>query len=885
MRRRAEADLEREIAHHLHELTAGYERQGYSPEEARRLASRTFGNAGQIKEDVRDEWWSAWLHSVWQDIAFGARTLRRTPVVTLAVVLSLALGIGANTAILSLMDVVLWRDLPVPSPKQLTLVHWRSHGYPAGLMDYAVGDMRDTVNGTTSADYFSHRTFQALRDGVAGRASVAAYTFTDPVSLSYRGHPTVVNERPVSGEFFTVLQVHARLGRVFSVADDSAGATPTVVLSHQFWDRELGANPAVIGQTLLINNAPYVIIGVVEPEFRGLNPGDPGAIYVPLHHAAWMDPLPGALANDRFWGVLILLRRASGVTNAQLQPMMSTIYHATWSGHVTNAGTEPSILLEPGNRGLSFLWSDFQHPLLVIDGLAGLLLGLACVNIMNLLLARAVARRREVAMRLALGCSRARLMRQLMTESALLAISGGIVSIAIGYVTANLLGRFALESGAQPIAVPLDARILFAAAATTGLALLAFGLFPAWRAARVKETARHTGRTGKFLIVGQMGMSVVLVLAAVIFTRNLLALRSVDPGFDKRNLIIFGLRPSTSGYTYARLLPFYLTVEQRLASTPGVAMVGVGSRRPLSDYNWGGAAIQLDGSSDTLLAQYDHVTPGFLSLFSPVVTGRTFTWAEVRSGARVAVISSDLARRLGRRSVLGEHGVLGHTLAFVTDLKHPSVPLTIIGIVPTMARTTLTDVQPTVWLPMDTLLLRPEVTVAIRTTRAPYAVVPAIRQAMREIDPDLPLVDLVTMEQQIASGLQREQMFATLCNGFGLLALLLSVVGLYGVMAYQTSRRRGEIGIRLALGARPRTVAVMVLRDGVTLVVTGVLAGLPLVWLGARYAQKELTNMKALEPLSLSLAIGILLTAALAAIAIPALRASGIQPMEMLRRD
>jgi predicted permease len=879
MRKRAEADLEREIAHHLHELAAAYERQGYSPEEARRMAARTFGNTGQVKEDVRDEWWSAWLHSLWQDIAFGARTLRKTPVVTLAVVLSLALGIGANTAILSLMDVVLWRDLPVPSPRQLALVHWQSHGLPDGLMDYQVGSLQDSVNGMHVADFFSYRTFEALRDGVAGRASVAAFTFPDGVSLSYRGHATVAPERPVSGEFFTVMQVHARMGRLFTAADDRAGAPPTVVLSHRFWDRELGADPAVIGQTLRINNAPYVIIGVVEPGFAGLNPGDATAIYVPLHHAEWMDPLPGALNNDRFWGIEMLARRAAGVTDAQLQPVMSTLFRATWSGHVKTWGTEPSIRLEPGSRGLSFLWSDFQHPLLVIGGLAGLLLVIACANIMNLLLARAVARQREIAMRLALGCSRARLMRQLMTESALLAFTGGVVSVAVGYATANLLGRF-VDPGFRAIAVSLDGWVLGAAAATTGLALLAFGLFPACRAAKVNDIARHSGRAGRLLIVGQMGMSVVLVLAAVIFTRNLLALRSVDPGFDQHNLILFGMRPSTSGYTPARMLPFYLTVEQRLASVPGVAVVGIGSRRPLSYYNWGAARVQLAGSSDTLMAQYDHVTPGFLPLFSHPVAGRTFTWAEVKSGGTVAVISEDLARRLGGRDVLGQ------TLDFGNGIGgHGSTPLTIIGIVPSMARTTLIDVQPTVWLPMDTATLRPEVTVVVRTTRAPYTVVPGIQRAMREIDPDLPLVDLVTMEEQIASGLQRERMFATLCNGFGILALLLSIVGLYGVMSYQTSRRRGEIGIRLALGAVPRTVAVMVLRDGVTLVVLGVLGGLPVVWIGARYAEKELTHMKALDPLSLSLATGVLLAAALFAIGIPALRASGIQPMEMLRRE
>jgi predicted permease len=676
------------------------------------------------------------------------------------------------------------------------------------------------------------------------------------------------------------------IGRLFTPSDDTPGAPPTVVLSHRFWDRELGANPAVVGQTLLVNNAPYVIIGVVEPTFTGLNPGDPAALYVPMHHADWMNPVPGALDNARFWGILILARRAPGVTMAQLQPVMETIFRASWSGHVKDAGTEPSIQLESGSRGLDFLWSDFHHPLFVIGALAALLLVIACANIMNLLLARAVARQREIAMRLALGCSRTRLMRQLMTESALLAVTGGLVSLAIGYTTANLLGRFDVEPGAVPIAVPLDAWILGAAVATTGFALLAFGLFPAWRAAKIADATRHSGRAGRMLIIGQMSMSVVLVLAAVIFTRNLLALRSANPGFDVHNLIMFGVRPSTSGYAPGQILGFYQTVEDRLANVPGVATVGLISRRPMGAFNWGGANVLLAGSTDTVLTEYDHVTPGFLPLISPLVTGRTFTWAETHGRSQVVVLSEDLARRLAKHSALGERDVVGRTLEFYTGAPGEApTPFTIIGIVPSMARTSLLDFPPTVWVPMDSVDLRPEVTIVIRTKYAPLTVAPAIRAAMHALNPDMPLVDLVTMQQQVDKGLERERMFATLCNGFGILALILSVVGLYGVMAYQTSRRRRDIGIRLALGALPRNVIVMIVRDGAVLVVIGVLAGLPIVWLGARYAQKLLTNMHALEPLSLSVATGILLAAALAAVAIPALRASKIQPMEMLRRD
>jgi predicted permease len=528
---------------------------------------------------------------------------------------------------------------------------------------------------------------------------------------------------------------------------------------------------------------------------------------------------------------------------------------------------------------------------LVLGGLVGLLLVIACTNIVNLLLARAVARQREVTMRIALGCSRARLMRQFITESALLALLGGLASIGLSYLTANLLGQFLAGRDTQPIAVTLDFRILVMAGAITIVALLLFGIFPALHGSRINKvslakpstgglsyTPGHKWNAGRLLVTAQMAMSVVLVMTAVIFTRNLLAIQSTDPGFDRRNLVLFGIRPGTSGYDQSRLASFYFNLEERLAATPGVSGVGLASMRPMNIGGWW-ESVRLPGQNIVNNASINGVTPGYLPLYFPrMVAGRNVTRADIANGAKVAVISEDLARKLSGRSVLGQ------TLEF-PDGPPGTKPrqFEIVGIAPVMAATSMKERPYAVWLPIEKDA--PEVTVVVRTLEPPQIALPAIRRTMSEIDRNLPLVDVVTMEEQIAKGLQRERMFATLCTGFGILALVLSVVGLYGVIAYSTSRRRGEIGVRLALGAMPSDVLSMIMREGLALTILGMLVSIPVVWLGAQYVTKELSQMKPLEPVSIALALGILLVAALVAVFIPALRASALEPAETLRQE
>jgi predicted permease len=588
----------------------------------------------------------------------------------------------------------------------------------------------------------------------------------------------------------------------------------------------------------------------------------------------------------------MIARRAPGVTDRQLQAVLDAMFPLTWSRRAgADLSKAPHIVVLDGARGDGALRREFRSPLLVLGTLVALLLTIACTNIANLLLARATARRNEMAARISLGCSRARLMRQLLTESALLAVLGGIAGVAIAYVAANVPAQFLAGHDSGPISVSLDGRIFAIVGICTAAALLVFGVFPAWYSSRVPSGlaaregtgvlgysghARWTG--GRLLILVQMAMSVILVMTAVMFTRNLMAIEHADPGFDRRNLVMFGLRPGTSGYDKSQLAAFYFNIEQRLGATPGVQAAGLASIRPMNVGGWW-ESLRLPGSKESFDVNVNGISPSYLSLYvRDLVAGRNFTQADIRSDSKVAILSVDLARKLGGNSVIGR------TVEFSDGppgVKGDSFQ--VVGIAPVIVATSMKDHPYVLWLPHDRKAQ--ETTVVVRTGPPPQAILPSIRKAVADVDSNIPLVEVTTMEEQISKGLQRERMFATLCGGFGALALVLSVVGLYGVMSYSISRRRGEIGVRLALGARPRDVVAMVVREGMVLAGAGILIGVPVIFFGAKYVAKELYQMKPLEPLTFSLTLAILLASAVAAVSIPALRASGLEPSETLRQE
>ncbi|MGC4055972.1 MAG: ABC transporter permease [Paludibaculum sp.] len=574
---RKESDLEREVRYHLEALAEGFEREGLSPAEAMLRARREFGGVELYKEQCRDERGWQPLTQLWQDLVFGVRMMRKAPAVTAAAVLSLALGIGATTAILALMDAVLWRTLAVPHPEQLTEVLWQAKERPEGLYRSSSGSMyRDGA--THVADFFSRSALDTFRTRLQ-RIDIAAHLNPDDVSTSYAGVTSVARLRPVTGNFFTMLHVRPIVGRLLLPADDRAEAPLTVVVTHTFWESNLRSDPKAIGQALRINNRAYTIAGVLPAEFGGIATGDTTDLYTTIEHSPAVlepDSMERRGATDPMsWYLQVLARRSPGVETEALVPEVNALFRGTWVAQPGNDEEAPRIRLQEASGGIGSLRREFGNPLAMLLVLVGFVLLTACANIMNLMLARADSRRREVALRVSLGCSRARLMRQFFTESALLASLGGVLSIGVAYATANF--AVTLMPGDLRLNLQVDYRVILATLAVTALTTLAFGLYPAWRAAQLdaapalKEGSsgsggvRHTWiAPGKIMVLAQVALSVLLVAAGAAFNAHLRKIVTRDTGFERTRLLMFDLRPGESGYHEEKLRQFYIQLEQRL---------------------------------------------------------------------------------------------------------------------------------------------------------------------------------------------------------------------------------------------------------------------------------------------------------------------------------
>lgn len=894
---RHEADLKRELEHHLAELTDEYIRRGHSEADAHHLARKQFGAEELIKERCRDESPWAWLETMGQDIRFGYRQLRLAPVVTAAAVLSLALGIGANSAIISLMNTILWRSLPVAAPEQLSLIHWEGSGFPDHLASSGAGSMFKE-GASHVADFFPLAAVDAMRQAGSGKAEIAEYSFSQPASISFAGRPIVGRNRPVGGNFFETLRVQAYLGRTLRPEDNQPAAAAVAVVSHAFFKNFFSADPTVIGQTLRINNAAYEIVGVLPESFFGLTPGDPTQIYSPIWKSSeFAIPNQGKIAfNDpREWVLQILARRKEGVTESALRPLLDAAFAQSWqrTKNAKAGAKDPMLRLDDGRRGLGDLSRSYREPLLVLGALLALVLLIACANIANLLLARSTARAKEVALRMSLGCTRGRLLRQFLTESGLLALLGGVASIGVAFASAKGLAYFLADRDSEaPLPFSLDLPMLAAIFVISILTLFLFGLFPAWRAssldsnAALKEGAGSLGAAarrwwtpGRLLVVGQMALSIILISCAVLFTENLRALAAQDTGFDRRNLLVFGLRPGTSGYTAKTLPGFYAQLEQRLTTSPGVESASLATIRPMNQGGWWDEFREV-GQSKPYSTAVNAVTPSYLPQFAfKLKAGRNFRPADLAPKApKVAIISEDLARAI---DPVGD--LIGRRIHSVGGPGSKIEPIEIIGVAPAFAFNSMKERPQVVWLPFNAEAQ--EATVVIRTKSNPRAVLASIRAAVQELDRNLPMVDVYTMEELVARNLKRERMFATLCGSIGLLALLLSVVGLYGVMSYNASRRRTEIGVRLALGAERQSVIWLVLKEALFLTMLGLAAGAPAIYYGSRFLEKELFNLKPLDPVLIAVSTLLLAGSATFAAWLPAQRAASLDPATALRQD
>ncbi|HEU0122574.1 MAG TPA: ADOP family duplicated permease [Bryobacteraceae bacterium] len=883
-----ESDLEREIRYHLETLADGFEKQGMSRAEALKQARKEFGGVEGVREQCRDESRWSWLVHVGQDLRFGWRMMLKTPSVTLAAVGTLALGIGATTAILSLADAVLWRTLAVPAPEQLSEILWTAKERPREVVRSSSGSAFPE-NGLMVADFFSADGYRAMRDAGAPKAIVAAHIGGRQASFSYAGTVSVAHVRGVTGNFFPMLQVRPFVGRLLGDRDDEPGSGLVAVVTHRFWGKFLNADPAAVGTPITLNNLSYTIAGVLPPDFVGIALGDGADVYTTIQqNPEFLSPegwYRQAQNEPLSWWMQVLARRNPGVSEQELAAVLAPSFSASWIASPKSEARTPHLRLNEASRGLGRLRRSWGDPVWMLLGLVAMVLLISCANIANLLLARAVEREKEAALRVSLGCGAGRLMRQFFTESLLLAAIGGLLSVAVALGLGQLMESLLPHgSDSMRLSLVLDVRSLLGAGGITLCTALLFGLYPAWRTARVnaapalKEGSGSAGSMSKsrwapakLLVLVQVSLGVLLVTAAIVFTTRLNDIVSRDPGFERRHSLMFDVRPGEMGYKAERLKQFYVEVETRLASLAGVQAVGLSWTRPMLGAGFWDD-VETPGNTKRVPSAIHHANAAFLdALGVPLVAGRPVTLQESRALVNVAIVDETIAQSLGNGSPLGMRVRVG-------DIDHE-----VVGVARKARYAEMVQSPAVVYIPFR--YDRQAASVLVRTAMPPMAAFGAIRQAMKEIDKDMPLVDVFTMEQQISRTLQRERLFAWLCGSFGVLALVLCAVGIYGLMSHTTARRTGEIGIRMALGASRRVVLDQVLREGLALAVAGLVLGVPLALYAAKIATAQrLLPEGAMPYWPLGVALGLLSLSALFAVLAPALRASSVDPMQALRQ-
>jgi predicted permease len=919
--RKLDEQLDGELRAHLDMLVEENIRRGIPPDEARYAALRSFGGVEQVKESYREQGGLPMVQTLLHDVRYGVRMLAKSPGFTAVVVLSLALGIGANTAIFSLIDAVMLKMLPVRQPEQLRLLNWVSKGHSYAIQGYDGSDWEDKM-GRDVGTSFSYPIYQAIRARNTAFSDVLGFADADqPLNVNAYGLSGLAKGEYVSGNYFSTLGVKAALGRTFVPTDDQAGASPVAVISHSYWTSRFARDPSVVGKAIIVNNVAFTLVGVAAPEFFGLQAGRPTDAWIPLSTHMQVDPgwtqwLPKGetvFSVRTEWWVLMMGRLKPGVTAQQAGASLDVIVRQEAASieplppAERRAGTSlepPTTQLEPASAGLDELRRQFSQPLYVLMGLVGLVLLIACANVANLLLARAEWRQKEIAVRLALGAGRRRLIRQLLTESLLLAVAGGACGVVLAYWGSSLLLKF-MSSGGDPIqlSVSPDLRVLGFTALVSLLTGIFFGLAPALRGTRLdltpalKEGAgritgggRHSGRTrfglGKALVIAQAAMSVLLLVGAGLFVRTLRNLETEDIGFDRTNILLFTVDGSRSGYHGQRLATLYEEMQRRIEAIPGVRSATL-SRHALINDGRGGSDVYIQGyvpkpgERSQLSNVYTHyVGPHFLETFRiPLLLGRTIEDGDIEGAPKIALVNSVFARRY-----LAGSNPIGQRFGFEAA---KNAEITIVGVIGDARYAEMRDEPPTtVYFPyaqhLDILQF---MTFEVRTAGDPRNFTPSVRQVVQNLDRNLPLRDVITQTQQIDQGTFQERLFARLSSFFALLALVLACVGLYGMMSYAVARRTNEIGIRMALGAERVKILGMVLRESMTLAGIGLVIGVPAALAASRLIASMLYGLKPTDPLTIAAAAVVLAAVALLAGYLPARRASRVDPMVALRYE
>ncbi len=896
--KKAESEFDGEMQVHLQLLTERFMRQGMSPADADSAARRQFGNTTLLRQRHRETRTFSSFSAVSQDLRYGLRLLGKSPGFTAIAVASLALAIGANTTIFSVAKSMIYDRLNVSHPEQLRMLYWQAAGHSVVLNMW--GEFDSSPGGGTKSSSFSYPVYQQLSAHNEVMQDLFAFQ-GDGMNATIHGTARRVQAEMVSGNYYSGLGVRPQLGRPIEPSDETVqGAGAVVVISEGIWEDDFGRSPSVLGQTITVNQSAMTIVGVNPRGFTGANGyQDSTDLFIPLSMQPVLDPngKKSALENSKFWWLGVMGRIKPGVTDSQAQEVLASQLEAAVRGTMTPKPGEtiPHLLISDGSRGNHISENEFKKPAFVLMTLTGLVLLLACANIANLMLARGAQRQREMSVRLALGAGRARILRQLLTESLLLASVGGLGGLLLGYLGRNAIPRLLTNSWETSQAdVHFDWLVFgFTAAVTIATGLL-FGLAPAWMAARaevsstLKESAqtatrRRKGVGGKAIVAFQIALSTLLVVGAGLFLRTFFALQSVDAGFRTDHLILFSINPPATRYPAGKDVQLHTRLEEDFAAVPGVEALTVASL-PYISGNMINEGFLVPGESlDQNKQQAEFLSTvgnGFFSTMGiPIVAGRAFDAQDTATSPKVAIINQSLARkRFPNLNPIGKE--------IRTGDGPEAVRAQIVGICADTRYSDLRDEPP----PQFFLPYRQQndvggLTYELRSPLSPAILAPALRAAVRKIDPDLPIVDIRTQQEQIDSTMQTERIFASLTTGFGMLALGLACVGIYGVMAYSVANRRNEIGIRVALGAQPGQVRGMILRESTWLAVAGIVVGVGAALLLTRLVKSMLYGIQPYDPLTMALGVLILLGVALTASWIPARRAARVQPMEALRHE
>ena len=824
------------------------------------------------------------MSAFWKDIQYSIRTLIRTPGFTIITLLTLALGIGANTAIFSVINAVLLRSLPVPNPHELRTINWM--GRNPELSHYTGSGMGETSTGMRYAGSFPYPAYQDFKHQNKDSADVFAYFQLYSTTLMAHSESSTADGMMVSGNFFSGYGAKTLIGRTITEEDDRPGATPVAVITYRWWEQHFNLDSNVLGETITVNKNPFTIIGVLPKEYVGPIPGDPNEIYVPLSEQPHLAP-SFPLESSKHWWIEMMARLKPGTDESQLKSSLETSFRQVLSESITKM-EQPQIRLEDGSRGPLLVRQRMSQPMLALLAIVGLVLLIACANLTSLLLVRGVSRQHEIAIRSAIGAGRWRIIRQSLIESIVISLFGAAIGLVFAEWGKSLLSAFFtgfLDN--LNIDTRTDFNVLLFTLGLSMVTALLSGIYPALRASRINPVEGLKDRTsirsprlkvGKILVTVQTGLTLLLIMVAGLMIQSFINLSQVNPGFNPENMLIFRLSANQAGYTDKQSQDFFTNVRKSISAIPGVNVVAL-SDIALIGGGISATSVKLPGKTANPEARFQtnllHISDSFFSTMGiRLLQGRDFDLNDTPESPKTVIVNETFVK-----TFLLDLQPLGQII------NDDSNDFRIIGVCKDAKYHTLRDdVPPTMYLAFQQKTRKTGImNFEVRSVLPPLSLLPSIRKSIAAIDPTIPLTNIKTQQQYIEISIIQERLAASLCGFFALLALLLSCIGLYGLMAYTVKRRTGEIGIRMALGARPRDVAMPIIREAFILSSSGVLIAMPVFLAVARFGRSVLFGIQPYDPLTMLGGSMLLVIVVTLAAWLPARRAARVDPMTALR--